>query len=1152
MKFWRLIPILMVLCHSTKRGIAEPIPPPSLGPPTKRFKTKHICPDCTAEFTQLRNLYRHIRSQHTVTEEQVNRATMNGLNAILDYHEFADLTPGIQLAINQRLQQLLCENPNLTVSCCRTKHLDLLLRNDRTNTASSLVEVRRHKERSHILAELTCNDCDLHFTERRNLYRHKRLLHPEASTSLQQSRFKLKEDALRGYAKTYELLPTSKTDPMSFLTAAVNDIKLTLAKEMKELNGVKWFPILNVEMERARIEETQKQEVPFQGGIHRQLQGDTLTIDDSNLAILEKITQFTNLGSGWAVRRVINLELNIAKFNPISGQSYFDLPKSLKSQPLLNIKNFDNKCFLWSVIAHFHPAPQRADSRGSNNPNWLGWYAEFEKKFSTDDVSFPMKLSEIAKFEQANNMAVSVLGYDKGFYPLRISDSESERHVFLLLLVKGDKQHYVLVRDFDRLLRKPNHHLRFHCRWCMFGFAQPDILAEHIKYCRQRDAQRVSMSQHETIKFRNVHKQQQHPFVIYGDFECLTKKIETDDGVLTTQRFATYDSIAFLFCLSVIRGMLCLGMVMVQVYALQTHALILTLHSATWLTQPPLIHKHHTYRYQAHSPCAVAATLVGTDGTSQLFHYRGTDAADKLIEKLEEWARYVYDHTQNAIRMSPADWIRHRLTKTCHICNKPFAEGETKTADHDHAGGAFNYRGPAHKSCNLSFKLTQNIPVVFHNLTGYDAHIIVKAIARAGSADAVNLVARNLESYIGFKLKTAVGERNGKVVNRNLMFIDSLSFLNCSLAQLTDNLAKSGGVPQFHHLQQHHKSNEILRRGPIEKLLMKGVYPYDYACDADVFEEEILPPIEKFHNTLTDSDITETDYAHAQSVWREFDIINFGEYTDLYVMSDTLLLTDIFENFRKVVQQNYGLDPCHYFSTPGLSWDAMLKYTEVELASLSDPTMYAFFESGIRGGVASVMTRFARANRPDMTSFDSTAPTSYISYLDKNNLYGDSMSQPLPINGFQWITKLPANLTPEGKGYVLEVDLDYPNELHKDHQSFPLAPEHKTVNYSELSPYCQQLIDNDFGKQSAQNKLIPHLGPRQNYVIHSSNLALYTALGMEISKFHRGLQFNTSKWLAPYITLNTRLRQEAKSDFESSLYKLFNNGLLFWAHTTVV
>ena len=257
-----------------------------------------------------------------------------------------------------------------------------------------------------------------------------------------------------------------------------------------------------------------------------------------------------------------------------------------------------------------------------------------------------------------------------------------------------------------------------------------------------------------------------------------------------------------------------------------------------------------------------------------------------------------------------------------------------------------------------------------------------------------------MEDYISFSIKVEVDkyiDKNGdeRTKEMELRFIESIKFMSSSLDSLINNLARGGH--EFFGLESY---NDRQR----ELLIRKGIYPYEYIFSWDKFEETSLPSIEKFYSNLNMSGVSDEDYEHACRVWREFGIKNKGEYHDLYLRTDVVLLANVFESFRKVCLENYGLDPSHFYTAPGLAWKACLKKTGVKLKLLLDPDMLLMFERGIRGGITQSVHRWAAANHPYMDSeYDKNKPTKYLQYLDANNLYGWAMSQPLPTGEFRWV-----------------------------------------------------------------------------------------------------------------------------------------------------
>ena len=275
-----------------------------------------------------------------------------------------------------------------------------------------------------------------------------------------------------------------------------------------------------------------------------------------------------------------------------------------------------------------------------------------------------------------------------------------------------------------------------------------------------------------------------------------------------------------------------------------------------------------------------------------------------------------------------------------------------------------------------------------------------------------------------------------------------------------------------------------------------------------------------------------------------------GGYHDLYLKSDVLLLSDMFESFRKSCMLYYKLDPCHYFTSPGLSWDAMLKMTDIKLELMTDIDMYQFIEKGMRGGISYIANRYGKANNKYMRDYNEMATSKYIMYLDANNLYGWAMSQYLPTGNFKWlkqkqIDKINLAKYDENskKGLILEVDLEYPDGLHDLHNDYPLAPEKVKVTKDMLSDYCSNIADKYNISTGLVHKLIPTLNNKEKYVLHYRNLQLYLDLGLKLKKVHRVLEFNQSPWLKQYIDFNTEKRKNAKNAFEKDFFKLMNNSV---------
>ena len=237
-------------------------------------------------------------------------------------------------------------------------------------------------------------------------------------------------------------------------------------------------------------------------------------------------------------------------------------------------------------------------------------------------------------------------------------------------------------------------------------------------------------------------------------------------------------------------------------------------------------------------------------------------------------------------------------------------------------------------------------------------------------------------------------------------------------------------------------------------LLRKRVYPYECMDDWDRFNEEKLPNESDFYGSLNMEDISEIDYRHALKVFNKFNINYLGEYKDLYVQSDTILLADVFESFRNLCLNIYGLDPAYFLSLPGLAWQACLKHSGIKLELISDIDMLLIIEKGIRGGICQSIFRNAKADDKYMIDYDENKEFSFLIYTDYNNLYGKTMSEKLPVDGLEWVEDISVidenfikNYNEDSNvGYFIEADIEYPRELHNKHSDLPFLPEGIKVN----------------------------------------------------------------------------------------------------------
>ena len=574
-------------------------------------------------------------------------------------------------------------------------------------------------------------------------------------------------------------------------------------------------------------------------------------------------------------------------------------------------------------------------------------------------------------------------------------------------------------------------------------------MSRHQEYCGKYEAVKIDLPKKGTIlKFINYHRGEKVPFIIYADFECFIKPIQVCN---------------------------------------------------------PDDKSSYTKQYQKHERYSFCYYIKCFDDEiyePNLVSYTGEDASQKFVEMLEEDIKIITNIPEKMI-FKIQEEIQYEKETKCWICNGKFDDDKNyKVRDHCHFTG--RYREAAHNLCNLKYRKPNFTPVVFHNLSCYDSHLFIKNLGFSeGNTDCIP---NNEERYISFTKRIQVGSYTNKKeetipLHHQIRFIDSFKFMATSLDKLVDNLPKD----DFNNVKRYYTDDKL------SLLSRKGVYPYEYMNSLERLKETQLPPKEAFYSRLNDEGIGDEDYTHAQKVRETFEMKNLEYYHNLYNQVDVLLLADVFENFRDICIKNF-LDPAHYYTAPGLAWDAALKVTEVELELLSDMDMLLMVEKGIRRGVSMISNRYGKSNNKYMgDKFVTSELFKYIAYLDANNLYGWAMSKLLPTHSFKWM-KVSKLETWELHSCILEVDLEYPKSLHDLHSDYPLAPEQIEVNKVD--------------------KLIPNLWNKKNYVIHYENLKQYLSLGLKLTHIHRGIKFEESQWLEKYITLNTELRTVATNEFE--------------------
>ena len=523
------------------------------------------------------------------------------------------------------------------------------------------------------------------------------------------------------------------------------------------MKGFKFIETLEVTFEKDTIDSKTGKRVSIYKTVFFNGKAKIVTkVDDlepelnmSRQEILNTIDKWVSEGSGWVIDRIDNHYINTTLYKPLNGSSYIELPTELRNpkKGLINIKNKDAECFRWCHIRHLNPQeidPQRIKKEDKKMINELNY----------EGIEFPVSQKHYNKVEKQNSIRINVFGYENGQpFPIHISKETFEDQMNLLLITKDEKKHYILIKDFNAFMyNQSKHKERKHfCMYCLQCFSSERILANHVNNCLTvNGAQAINMpKQGENIlKFNNFHKQRPVPFVIYADFEAITKKVQ---GCEQSEEMKNEKN-----------------------------------------------KRSYTEAYQTHEDCGYGYKVVccyDDKYSKYTCIYRGENAVYKFMEKMLEEVEYcktvIKKHFNKPLVMTEVDKQRFKTMDRCHICGEKYTDKDVHVRDHCHITGKF--RGSAHQECNLKLRIKPEdikIPVIFHNFRGYDSHFIMQQIGEIANKHGytnkkgekqdlnINAIPNNMEKYMAFML------------GNHLTFIDSFQFMSSSLDKLVSNLPK--------------------------------------------------------------------------------------------------------------------------------------------------------------------------------------------------------------------------------------------------------------------------------------------------------------------------------------------------------------------------
>ena len=658
----------------------------------------------------------------------------------------------------------------------------------------------------------------------------------------------------------------------------------SIVNELERKRGNKIFFSVNVKMRRldeydtlsTKIIRIKEPKIILEGTDVNELYDEIMDEINKQMDVLQDTD-----GSGWIFEELDKIDILTVSYEPLRGSKWLPLPKHIADKKaVINIKNKDEKCFMWCIARALSPTetnPQRVDKN----------LKEVAKTLNMDGIREATPIDDIPKFENQNpDIAVVVLGLNQkgNVYPIRQSKYFYERkHSVVLLLIKDEENfHYTLVNNNSRLISSQfsNHDGEIFICWnCINVFYDKDKYLYHRDQCSSHKPHILTMPKPGTfVKFKNYQHAKKFPFAVYADIESLTTKIEYCD------------------------------------------------------VNPEV---SYTTKTQLHKPISYVFRFVSFNQSvlkNKTVIYTGEDCMDNFVIKLEKLVVKIFNKPQAKPIYDRDEKIKQENSLYCYVCGGDF-KTRKKLRDFEYFTG--EYLGPCHYNCKSN--KPDFIPIFFHNLANYDSHLFITKLASKFSGEKIRVIPTNEQKYISFTKYKKVGEyknenNEDKNIYFSLRFVDSFKFMSSSLEKLANNLPKN----KFKNLENRFSGRllELAKR--------KGVFPYDWFDSIEKLKYDRLPPIEEFYSSLNEEGITKDEYDFALEVWNIFGCKTFKDYLELYNLIDTLLLADIFENFREICLENYKIDPAYYYTSPGLFWDAMLKETKIELELLSDIDMFYF------------------------------------------------------------------------------------------------------------------------------------------------------------------------------------------------------------------
>jgi hypothetical protein len=879
----------------------------------------------------------------------------------------------------------------------------------------------------------------------------------------------------------------------------------------------------------------------------------------------------------------------------------------------------DNRCFAWcmhvatfmehldsNVIAYDLNDACKSVGLSKTDLNIIISYNSFqqelEKKLNKYTYPFDCsKISSLDRWLRPHGLCLNVYLYTNDKYcPIEVlhtspyNQEDNMRPIDLCLLNLPNLNHWMLIDNMSLFVTssqlKNNRNISTFgmsrsqvCRNCLCVLHDDETMLEHRQYCQLEKMGGKGVTETYPSKaeakyfFYQYSKLRFRPFTFYADFESILKLLyNSDQSDGFTERINAHVPISY-------------GLKVVHHYPQDPRG---------WFEDTSFVVKNTKLIYPSNETSNHFSSNIGSDFISTCIRLRDQCKSLTRLHPLDISVDSYTTFTHPVDPMEKCHFCKLQLQGNIShpILKSQFDKGVCLAYEPYLGDARTAFLGFSHRMCfwvyltsrryfpmkyqkeiqdesqdpdQLFMKIVNHhldtadfeIPVIFHNFTGYDGHLIIQSLADLQKIDGVKCIPQNGDSMMSISFA-------------GLRFMDSIKFLNTSLDKLVSVMTSwDEEKQQYKDLAQRDLCMKYLKGSfetifkrfgiiepteeHIEVLLHKGIFPYEYFSGPEIFYDKQLPSKDKFYSMLYGSGVTDEEYTQAQHVWNLFKMKSFEDYHDLYLMCDVALLAMCFERFRTTEISETGFDPTHFYSLPGLAFDECF-YTRpssknntelftVDLFTNKEQVLYKFVENMKRGGISTIMNRYAKVEETK----ENEEPTSKIDYVDATNLYGWAMMQELPTGNFRKWNALEVSwfdmdmirnydIHSNPKGFLIECDIEIPLHLHEKFRHYPLAAERLSIPYNMLSLFHQKRVSEQ-DHDNKTPKLLLTLFNKKHYGAHILNLKLFLELGLIITRVHAVVEYSHSTWMKSFIEKNSLKRSLATTEFEKDLPKLKNN-----------